>query len=132
MYDTYFVSLLQVGAGRERRRSHPKCPGTGIDLIIADIPEGLPVPNVSTPYSLVPSWNELPEGYVGNVFDFASIHLHDDAALLLIHPDSRALCDEIQDWCETYEFEVYRDWWGVNELRLSSPKDPSKMVINST
>ena len=93
-----------------------------------DLPEGLPVPTVSSPSTVIPAWNVLSEGYLVKVLEFADAFLHDDAALVLIHCADPRLCTEIVEWSTAYDFEVFRDWWGVNDLRLTSPTDPTKMV----
>jgi hypothetical protein len=41
------------------------------DLVIADIPKNLHVPNVSDPSYSVPSWNALDSDFLGEFFDFA-------------------------------------------------------------
>ena len=41
------------------------------DLVIADIPENMPVSNVSNPSYSVPSWNALDNDFLGELFDFA-------------------------------------------------------------
>jgi hypothetical protein len=57
------------------------------DLIIADIPKNLPVPNVSDPAYSVPSWNALDPDFLGELFNFADEIIHDDGIFLLFHPD---------------------------------------------
>jgi hypothetical protein len=52
------------------------------NLVIADIPENLPVPNVSYHFYNVPSWNALDSDFLGELFDFADDILHDDNAEL--------------------------------------------------
>jgi hypothetical protein len=42
------------------------------DLVIVDIPENQPVPNVSDPTFSVPSWNALDPDFLGELFDFAN------------------------------------------------------------
>ena len=58
----------------------------GIDLMIMDIPEGLPVPSVASPTSSTPEWNKLPDRFVKTVFKIASGLVHDNKVLLLFHP----------------------------------------------
>ena len=55
------IFIPKVGFGRTRRVSSPQCKDTGLDLIIADIPENLPVPGISAPFTSVPPWNMQPE-----------------------------------------------------------------------
>ena len=81
----------------------------GLDLIIADVPENLPVPMVSS--STVPEWNMRSEGYFEYLFWFAATNLHDDAIFLVIHPHDLVLLLDLQNWAYTIEFELFRDWW---------------------
>ena len=101
----------------------------GIDLIIADIPENLPVPSVSNPPSVVPPWNSRDPEYVVSIFEFASHYLQNDGALLLIHNNDRKLTADIFDQAETYDFVMHKDWWGINDLELASPTDPDSKVF---
>jgi hypothetical protein len=54
-----------------------------IDLVIANLPEGLPVPTVSVPSSVLPTWNEKSDDYLQELFDFADEILHDNGVLQL-------------------------------------------------
>jgi hypothetical protein len=60
---------------------------SGVDLMIVDIPEDLPVPIVSSPPTSVPVWNSADESFLPLVFDFGSSLVHDNGALLLFHKD---------------------------------------------
>ena len=51
------------------------------DLVIADLPEGLPVPTVLVPSLVIPPWNEKNEDYLQELFDFAYEILHDNGVL---------------------------------------------------
>ena len=129
MYFLIQIFFLQVGAGRSRRISNDKCKHTGIDLLIADIPENLPVPGISIPSTIIPPWNVRPEKYVDTIFEFAEIYLHDDAALLLFHANDRDVLIDVEECAETYNFHLECDWWGMNDLPLASPRNPSTTVI---
>jgi hypothetical protein len=97
------------------------------DLVIADIPENLPVPNVSDPSYSVPSWNALDSDFLGELFDFADEILHDDGALLLFHLDDNGDSREsIEDHFAAFGFTLFKEWLGVNRLRLSSAKHKDK------
>ena len=122
----------QVGAHRSRPVSSDTCKDTGLDLIVADVPENLPVPNISSPESAIPLWNVRPEKFIDTVLEFADNYLHDDAALLLFHPNDRDLQLEIEECAVTYDFKVAFDWWALNELPLALPRDPSCTVSSST
>jgi hypothetical protein len=56
---------------------------SGVDLMIVDIPEGLPVPIVSSPPTSVLVWNSTDESFLPLVFDFGRSLVHDNGALLL-------------------------------------------------
>jgi hypothetical protein len=102
---------------------------SGINLIIADVLENLLVPLVSN--SMVPEWNKRLEGYFEYLFSFAPANLHDDAVLLVIHPNDPALLLDLRNWAYTFDFELLRDWWGLNILHISSSVDRSQKVCNS-
>ena len=119
---------LQVGFGRIRRVSSPQCKHTVVDLILADIPENLPVPGISAPFTSVPPWNMRPKGYVESIFEFGDVYLHDDAAILLFHCDDQALYSEVEEAADQYNFRLCKDWWGINDIALASPKFPSSTV----
>ena len=97
------------------------------DLVIADLPENLPVPNVSYPSYNIPTWNALDTDFLGELFDFADEILHDDGALLLFHPDDNGdFRESIQDHFAAFGFTIFKEWLGVNRLRLSSAKHKDK------
>jgi hypothetical protein len=57
-----------------------------LDLIIVDLPEGLPVPTVSSPADVVPPWNHCFESFLEAVFVFAEEYLYDDGGVIVNHP----------------------------------------------
>jgi hypothetical protein len=95
-----------------------------VDLMIVDMPEGLPVPGISIPASSVPQWNHEPRELLQPIFDFADQHLQDDGALIIIYPFRSATKSKILGYCKSYGFEVKKDWWGMNRLHLTSPTNP--------
>ena len=103
------IFIPKVGFGRTRRVSSPQCKDTGLDLIIADIPENLPVPGILAPFTSVPTWNMRPEEYVESIFEFGDAYLHDNAAILLFHCDNQALYSEVEEAAEQYNFCLYKD-----------------------
>jgi hypothetical protein len=102
--------------------------GFGLDLMILDIPDDLPVCHLSSPATAVPEWNKLRPKFLDNVFDFASVHLQDAGALLLFHSDDLNLRAILKGFNNTYGFRVYREWMGINRLQMTSVKDKSTMV----
>lgn len=100
----------------------------GLDLIFADIPENLPVPNISTE---VPAWNKLHESYYECLFAFAKSNLYDHGVIVLVHCASASVSRLIFDWAHTYDFYVAEDWFGMSDLDLQNPVVPSGVVSNS-
>jgi hypothetical protein len=97
------------------------------DFVIADIPENLPVPNVSDPADSVPSWNALDPDFLGELFDFADEIINDDEALLLFHPvDNGDFRENIQGHFAVFGFTIFKEWLEVNHLRLQSAKHVEK------
>jgi len=119
----------QIGAGRkkpvENMTMMPKHPG--IDLIIVDAPEDLPVPLIEP--HVVPVWNVRDDDFFDNVFIFADANLTDDGVILLMHPRDRAVERELDEHASEYNFEIVRDWWGYNPLRLTSALYHDKTVL---
>ena len=99
-----------------------------LDLILADIPEGLPVPGISNPPTSIPTWNQEADEWLHPIFDFADNHLHDDGAIILFHPFRMTTKAMIIGYCECFGFQVRKEWWGMNRLHLTSPINPSVTV----
>jgi hypothetical protein len=104
---------------------------TGVDLMIVDIPEGLPILIVSTPPTSVPVWNSVDENFLPLVFDFGSSLVHDNGALLLFHKDDLKLRADIRGYAKAYHFSIFKEWTGINRLPITSPRDASKTVSGS-
>lgn len=79
----------------------------GIDLLFADAPENLPVLGVSP--NEIPSWNKRDKEYFEHLFCFASYHLTDVGAILLMHPKDRKIESILDDRSSAYDFRVVRD-----------------------
>jgi hypothetical protein len=72
---------------------------SGVDLMIVDIPEGLPVSMVSSPHLSVPERNSEDKNFLPMVFDFGSFLVHDNGALLLFHKGDLKLRADIRGYC---------------------------------
>ena len=103
----------------------------GVDLMIMDIPEGLPVPTVTSSASSVPEWNKLPDRFVETVFEVASELVHDSGVLLLFHPDDLQMRADIRGCLKAYNFSLFKEFMGVNRLPLTSARNASKTVSES-
>jgi hypothetical protein len=104
----------------------------GVDLMIVDIPEGLPVPMVSSPPTSVPAWNSVDKNFLPLVFDFGSSLVHDNGALLLFHKDDLKFRADIRGFANAYHFKILKEWTGINQLPLTSARDASKTVSGSS
>ena len=102
-----------------------------VDLMIMDVPEGLPVPMVSDPASSIHEWNKLPERFVETIFEFASGLVHDNGVLLLFHPDDLQMKADIRGCLKAYHFSLFKEFMGVNRLQLTSARNASKTVNES-
>jgi hypothetical protein len=102
--------------------------GFGLDLMILDIPDDLSIPQVSNPSTAGPEWNKLRPKFLDNVFDFASSHLQDAGAVLLFFSDDVDLKATLKGFNKAYGFTVFREWMGINRLRMTSAKDKSTTV----
>jgi hypothetical protein len=100
--------------------------------MIVDIPEGLPVPIVSSPPTSVLVWNSTDESFLPLVFDFGRSLVHDNGALLLFHKDDLKLRADIRGYTNAYHFSILKEWTGINRLPLTSARDASKTVSGSS
>jgi hypothetical protein len=101
---------------------------TGVDLVIVDIPNDLPIPYLSSPPSFVPEWNKQKKGYLEVVFDFANSHLHDNGAILFFFSDDLDVKADFKGLMSMYGFLAFKEWMGVNRLSMTSARDHSKTV----
>jgi hypothetical protein len=79
-------------------------------LLIADMPDGLSVPNVLTPQSKVSNWNVVNDNWANPVFEFARDVLQDDGAILLFHLDNPKLRASIDQAAEDFGFSCLHNW----------------------
>jgi hypothetical protein len=99
--------------------------------MIVDIPEGLPIPIVSSAPTSVQVWNSTNENFLPLVFDFGSSFVHDNGALLLFHKNDLKLKADIRGCAKAYHFSIFKEWTRINRLPITSPRDASKTVSGS-
>lgn len=76
-----------------------------MDLLVADVPDNLPVPQISNPSSSIPEWNMTNvDDFVETLFAYAGQHLSDDGALLLFLPESLAIRKDVLGWAQEYGY----------------------------
>ena len=97
----------------------------GLNFLFEDIPENLPVPNISTD---VRDWNKLHD-YYECFFAFAKYKLYDHG--VVVHCASANVSRMVFNWAHTYDFYVAEDWFGMTDLDLQSSVVQSGMVCNS-
>lgn len=101
-----------------------------MDLLIVDVPDNLLVPRISNPSSSVLVWNMVDvDDFVETLFAFTVQHLSDDGAILLFLPQSSSVRKNVFGWGHAYGYIQYKDWLGINELRLSSNKDHQRTIL---
>ena len=103
----------------------------GVDFVIVDIPEGLPVPKVSFPLISVLEWNLEDKNFLAMVFDFGSFFFHDSEVFLFFYKDDLKLQVDIRGSTRAYHFKILHEWTGINHLPITIAKDASKIVSDS-
>jgi hypothetical protein len=98
-----------------------------VDLIIAEYPDGLPIPGVSEFPGQVPLWNKQVQNFVKFTIGFCQGYLHNDGALFLFYPDSVQI-KEVLSFLYNNNMEVKEEWTIVNSLHLTHPNHNSKRV----
>lgn len=102
-----------------------------MDLIIAEYPDGLPVPGVSNPPSEIPHWNASIPSFLHVMMAFSLTYLHDDGAFLLFYPDSSTVKREVAGFFKNYKLKIKDEWTIINSLHLANPMNPSKFVSSN-
>jgi hypothetical protein len=123
--------LSQAGDGREFYFQCIVQKRAVVDLVIAEFPDGLPVPGLSNPPSQVPTWNAFHPKFLQIMMSFTVQYLHDDGAFILFYPDSIAMKNEICGYFKNYNFKVQEEWTVINSLHLANPLNQAKNVRNS-
>ena len=127
-FDFLCILAFQVGGGCICPSTKPKV-YTGIDLMFADVPENLRISGTSTSSSDVPQWNIRSAIYFKVLFAFANANLHDDGVLVLAHAADPEVSRSIHNWAHTEAFYVAEDRFGMSDLDLQSPSNPSELLL---
>jgi hypothetical protein len=97
------VCNVQLKSNKARAFKGVQGTVSGVDLMIVDITEGLPVPMVSSPHTFVPEWNSEDKNFLPMVFDFGSFLVLDNGALLLFYKDDLKLRADIRGYANAYQ-----------------------------
>ena len=87
------------------------------------------MPNISASSKDIPQWNKRFFSYFEVLFAFANANLHDVGVLVVAHAVDLEVFRLIHNWAHTEEFYVAEDWFGMNDLDLQSPTNPSELII---
>ena len=120
---------MQISQGRKVYFHGNHVTQPSVDLVIADIPEGLPVPGLSDPDHTIPPWNAKNLDSIQFIFSFCKKYLHDDGALLVFQPlESRKL---LMPYLKSASLEISLFWTCYNGMMLTHPILPNQKVIYS-
>ena len=112
--------LVQVRKEDSTTGRSAHCPHSGFDLILADIPDGMPVLSISKHAKDIPSWNEYSIPLVESLFEFSDYFLHDCGGMLVFLPEVPSIRADVLSYASGYGFKVFRDWWAINDLPFTS------------
>jgi len=74
-------------------------------LIVANIPDGLSVPNVLVLPSHIPTWNVFnQEEVIEPIFEFVSEYIYDDGAILLFYLKNGEVREFTLEYVDMYSF----------------------------
>lgn len=65
--------------------------GSKLDVIAANLLEGLPIPNASSMPKSIPNWNKHNSSHIEALFEFAYAYLVDNACMLIMTLDLKFL-----------------------------------------
>jgi hypothetical protein len=125
------VCNMQYKSNKARAFKGVQGTAGGVDLMIVDIPEGLPIPMVSSPPLSVPQWNSEDKNFLPILFALGSSLVHDNGVLLFFHKDDPKFRASIRGFAKAYHFSIMKDWTGINRLPITSARDASKTVSDS-
>lgn len=101
-----------------------------MDLLIGDLLDNLLVPTILFPPSTVLDWNKTDvDDFLETLFAYTVQYMSDDGAILLFLPESPSIRKDVLGWATAYGYSHHKDWWGINELRLTSFKDSFRTVM---
>jgi hypothetical protein len=124
------VLFLQVSTGKSRFFNGAVNRRPGVDVILFDCPENLPVLGILSVATEVPTWNNDTEyEAMQSVFVFAERHLQDHGCLIIIHSFSVDSKSAILGLSAVYPMlKKKKEWLGMNRLHLISALDNKTTV----
>ncbi len=99
--------------------------GGAVDLVLANLPEGLPILDLSIPLDSTPSWNERNPKSLNILFSLYNSFLDDDATFSIFYLDDPNVLKDIMGYLSSNNFKIHQKWWVVNiGFKISKPKYP--------
>jgi hypothetical protein len=98
-------------------------------LFIAKVLLDLLVLLVSTPPTVVPSWNHHIDKYVYEIFGFTNKYMENNGTILIFHDDNPRMLKDIKSFLDTNGYEIHFRWAIINSLLRMSNGIKGKMVI---
>lgn len=102
---------------------------SNVNLLIANIPIGIPIPFVFEPSMQIPSWNTKLENDVESMFIFADYFLLEWGGVFFFLDDLHVL-KEISSFFDSYELTLKMKWVVINSLPLVNTKNRSQRVFS--
>ena len=131
---TELLQFVKAHSGSRIRRLRGE-PRDLVDMVIMDVPEGLPVPGIHAD-SAVPIWNEhrtrvnergrKESSFIHSCFELVGELLRDGAPLIVFYLDSKFISNELMAWADWAGFEEETKWFVINSLPLSRDGQPGR------
>lgn len=83
--------------------------------MVANLLEGLPVPDVLSPSNNLLEWNVHLSSRIEALYGFASAYLYEDVCMFVFLPKVKE-ARHVMTWVETYDFVIKTDWWGHQQV----------------
>lgn len=102
----------------------------GVKFDNVGLPYDHPIPHIPIPPKFVLEWNKTRCAHCGSHISILVIvmYLMMFVVLLCVH-ESTKVENGVRTYMASYEFQIIKEWWGVNELRLACPSNPKETVM---
>ena len=101
------------------------------DLVIIDLPEGLPVPGIGSS-EFVPAWNVSSETIMGYAFGICRNILSDAGALIILQSKDARSRHQLGKYLPASNMMLRKSWICINTLPLTKGDFEGQEVIHLT
>ena len=101
------------------------------DLVIVDLPEGLPVPGIGSS-DFVPKWNKASETIMGYAFGICRNILSDAGALIILQSKDTRSRHQLGKYVPASNMKLLKSWICINALPLTKGDFEGQEVIPLT